>query len=130
MSYEIDVKKEDLLSVIDDKSLSEALKPLVREIYLFDTFIAGTSYIEDPSLLDKLQINERLKLVREESKFDDLAILIQNSEGKKLGYVPRKDNVIFSRLMDAGKLLIGKVKEKDQIGSFSRIRISIYLIDY
>lgn len=130
MSYEIDVKKEDLLSVIDDKSLSEALKPLVREIYLFDTFIAGTSYIEDPSLLDQLQINERLKLVREESKFDDLAILIQNSEGKKLGYVPRKDNVIFSRLMDAGKLLIGKVKEKDQIGSFSRIRISIYLIDY
>lgn len=130
MSYEIDVKKEDLLSVIDDKSLSEALKPLVREIYLFDTFIAGTSYIEDPSILDQLQINERLKLVREESKFDDLAILIQNSEGKKLGYVPRKDNVIFSRLMDAGKLLIGKVKEKDQIGSFSRIRISIYLIDY
>lgn len=57
------------------------------------------------------------------------AILILNEEGKKLGYVPEKDNIIFARLMDAGKLLKAKISKITQKGSFTQISVGIYLVD-
>ena len=53
-----------------------------------------------------------------------------NGEKQKLGYVPEKDNIIFSRLMDAGKLLTAQVKKIEQKGGFRQISIGIYLIDF
>lgn len=34
-----------------------------------------------------------------------------NAEKKKLGYIPEKDNIVFSRLMDAGKMLKATISE-------------------
>ena len=31
--------------------VDKLLKPLIREIHLFDTYIAGTTHLEDPSIL-------------------------------------------------------------------------------
>ena len=45
----------------------------------------------------------------------------------KLGYVPRDDNVIFSRLMDAGKRLYASILEKEWRNRWLRIAIRIYL---
>lgn len=55
------------------------------------------------------------------------AIVIKNSDGVKVGYVPREDNVIFSRLMDAGKLLFGKITDKESKGKWLKLKIGIYL---
>ena len=71
-----------------------------------------------------------LNLRREDNKFDDKAILVLNDAGQKLGYVPEKDNVVFARLMDAGKLLKGKVISVEQKGGFHMIRIGIFLVDF
>lgn len=46
---------------------------------------------------------------------------------EKIGYVPREDNVVFSRLMDAGKALFARVISKEMRGSWLRIEIKIYL---
>ena len=130
MSNELTIKDTDLLTTITQTDLSDLIKPLVNEIHLFDTYVAGTSYLEDQSILEEIRIDDRLTLVREENKFDDKAILIQAKDGRKLGYVPEKDNLIFSRLMDAGKLLMAKVSTHDLRGSFHKIGIGIYLVDY
>ena len=130
MSNELMVKNEDLLAVVTDRNLGEILKPLVKEIHLFDTVIAGTSYIKDSSLFEALEQNEKLILQREDNKFDSKAILILNSQKQKLGYVPERDNQIFSRLMDAGKLLIAKVISVMNNDGFYRVRIGIWLVDY
>jgi hypothetical protein len=130
MSNELTVKNEDLLAVVTDRNLGEILKPLVNEIHLFDTVIAGTSFIKDSSLLEALEPNEKLILQREDNKFDSKAILILNSQKQKLGYVPERDNQIFSRLMDAGKLLIAKVISVMNNDGFYRVRIGIWLVDY
>ncbi len=130
MSNELTVKNEDLLEVVTDRNLGEILKPLVKEIHLFDTVIAGTSYIKDSSLFEALEQNEKLILQREDNKFDSKAILILNSQKQKLGYVPERDNQIFSRLMDAGKLLIAKVISVMNNDGFYRVRIGIWLVDY
>lgn len=57
------------------------LKPLIREIFLFDSYIAGTSYLKDKSIFEELQEGCRLTMQRERNKFDD--------------------NAVFSRLLDA-----------------------------
>ena len=62
--------------------------------------------------------------------FDSNAILILYEDGRKLGYILEKDNIIFARLMDAGKLLKAKITRIEQKGSFKRISVGIYLVDF
>ena len=130
MSNDLVINKGDLITTIEDKSLGEIIKPLVNEIHLFDTFIAGTTHLEDQSVLDEVPVGDKLNLRREENKFDQKAILVLDQSGRKLGYIPEKDNQIFSRLMDAGKLLIAKVDDIQVHGTFHKIKIGIYLVDY
>ena len=73
---------------------------------------------------------DRIILRRENNKFDENAILVLTEREEKTGYIPEKDNIVFSRLMDAGKLLIARVKTKDKKSSYIKIRISIYLVDF
>lgn len=130
MSNDIIIKDTGLLTTVAQTDLSDLIKPLVNEIHLFDTYVAGTTHLEDDSVLDELQAGNKLTLVREDNKFDNNAIVIQTKEGRKIGYVPEKDNLVFSRLMDAGKLLMAKTATHDVNGTYHRIGIGIYLIDY
>ena len=54
-------------------------------------------------------------------------IVIKTVDGVKIGYVPKQDNVIFARLMDAGKLLFGKITSKEKKGSWVKIYIKVFL---
>ena len=81
-------------------------------------------------MLETIKIGDQLTLQREENKFDSNAVMILNSEKKKLGYVPEKDNIVFARLMDAGKLLTAKISKITQKCSFTQISIGIYLVDF
>ena len=130
MSNDITISKNEIVDAIEKRSVAEIIKPLVNEIHLFDTFIAGTTHIKDQGVFAAISEGDKLSLRREENKFDDNAILILNKDGAKLGYVPENDNLIFSRLMDAGKLLIAKVIDIEELKDFRKIRIGIYLVDY
>ncbi len=123
-------KTGELVSIMESHDMGELLKPLVREIHLFDSFVAGTTHLEDPSVLKVMKVGDQLSLLREDNKFDSNAILILTAEKKKLGYVPEKDNIIFARLMDAGKMLSAKIKGIEKKGSFTKIAIGIYLVDF
>lgn len=81
----------------------------MNEVHLFDTYVAGTTHLEDKTVLDQIHLDDKLSLVREENEFDEKAIVIKTADGRKLGYVPEKDNLVFSRLMDAGKLLTARI---------------------
>ena len=119
-----------LIQTIDQQGLGEMLKPLIRDIHLFDTYVAGTTHLEDKSILNEIKTGDKLSLQREKNKFDENAIMIYTEDRKKLGYIPEKDNLIFARLLDAGKLLAAKIKKIDKKGSFTQISIGIYLVDF
>lgn len=106
-------------------------QPFERDIFLFDTYVAGTSHVKDVEKLEPLlKIGDRLSFLREpDNPYDEQAIVIKSSDGAKIGYVPRRDNVIFARLMDAGKVLFGKITEKEFKGNWLNIKIGIYLHD-
>ena len=126
----IEQKNGALVSAIGQQGIGEMLKPLIREIHLFDSFVAGTMHLQDPSVLEEVTVGDKLTLMREENKFDDNAILLLTESGKKIGYVPEKDNQLFARLMDAGKMLAAKVTKIERRGSFYQISIGIYRVDF
>ena len=122
--------KDALATIVDTGSLDEVIKPLSREIHLFDTYVSGTMFIKDTSVFEGLKRGDKLLLQREENKFDNNAILVMTEGKAKLGYIPENDNLIFARLMDAGKLLCGRIKNIDPKGTFRVINIEILLVDF
>ena len=126
----VEQKTGELVSAINQQGIGDLLKPLIREIHLFDSFVAGTTHLRDVSVLEEIQVDDKLKLIREDNKFDSNAVMILTEGGKKVGYVPEKDNVIFARLMDAGKLLAAKITKISKRGTFYQISIGIYLVDF
>ena len=130
MANELTERKQAFVSVVDRQELGDLIKPLIKEINLFGSYIAGTTHLNDKSVLDVIKVGNMLSLQREDNKFDSNAILILYEDGRKLGYVPEKDNIIFARLMDAGKLLKAKITRIEQKGSFKQISVGIYLVDF
>ena len=103
--------------------------PFERDIFLFDTYVAGTSYVDGIEDLEPhISEGDKLDFFREPNNaYDDKAIVIRNADGVKLGYVPQRDNIVFSRLMDAGKLLFGRITTKKWRDGWLKINIKIYL---
>ena len=103
--------------------------PFERDIFLFDTHVAGTSHVEGiEELVPYLKTDDRLSFFREpDNPHDKEAIVVKTDAGVKIGYIPRKDNVVFARLMDAGKMLFGKVISVELQGAWVKIDIGIWL---
>ena len=130
MSELVKIEDSGLISLLHGKGGNLAIpKPFERDIFLFDTHVAGTSYIEGIEELEPhLSVDDKLDFFREpDNPHDKRAIVIRNVDGVKIGYVPKADNVIFSRLMDAGKLLFGRITSKEMQGSWLKIEIKVYL---
>ena len=105
-------------------------KPFVQEVELLNCNIAGTTFIDLKDIEPNLKKNQLLVLKREpKNEYDDKAILILTEDGQKLGYVPQERNEILSRLMDAGKLLFGRLDEKNWVDRWLRLDIQVYLRD-
>lgn len=107
--------------------------PFVQELFLLECEIAGTGFVKDMEEKAKaLSQGATVSLIREaDNKYDALAIRIDNADGGKLGYVPRKKNEILARLLDGGKMLYGKVEEINfnEYSSWVTITVKIYLKD-
>lgn len=119
-----------MVSLLHGKGGDVAIpKPFERDIFLFDTRVAGTSHVEGIEELEPyLNADDKLEFFREpDNQYDNKAIAIKNADGVKIGYVPKTDNVIFSRLMDAGKLLFGRISAKEKRGNWLRIDIRVFL---
>lgn len=130
MSDIIKSQGNDLVGLLHGKGGQLTIpKPFEKDIFLFDTYVAGTTHIEGiEELAEHLNIDDRLDFFREpDNPYDKKAIVIKTVNGVKIGYVPKADNVVFSRLMDAGKLLFGKISHKEIKGSWVKIDIKLFL---
>lgn len=119
-----------LIKLLHSKGGSNLPKPFEQEIFLFDTFVAGTTHIEDFEEIEPLlDIGLKLDFFREpQNQYDKEAIAVFVHDGRRIGYIPRADNLIFARLMDAGKLLFGKISDIEKQGNWTKISIKVYLL--
>ena len=82
------------------------------DIYLITVDVAGLMFIDNiDEISPKLQKGTYLQLFREKQNYYDCKAILVKFDGEKIGYVPRKHNLVLSRLMDAGKELYGIIKE-------------------
>lgn len=129
MKNELTKTQAGQIALLDQQALSDIIKPLSQEIHLFDSYVSGTLNVPAEVIKD-LKEGQKLVLQREASKFDANTVNIYTEDQIKIGMIPEKDNVVFARLMDAGKLLIARIREISYRGSLPMIGVGIYLVDY
>lgn len=115
-----------LLNIIEISGLT---LPFQNTIYLQSVRVAGMKYyIKDGFILLE---GDEIKLKREpDNKYDEYAIELFTAHGEKIGYIPRKTNKIFARLMDGGKILSAKVRTVEYyFESLHEVWIRIFLND-
>jgi hypothetical protein len=104
--------------------------PFVREIFLMECHIAGTTYVNIKELEPDLNTDDILIFRRDSNNaHDPLAILILDKSGNKLGYVPKTRNEVIARLMDAGKMIFGKLAAKTWFENWLKVEIKVFLRD-
>ncbi len=63
--------------------------------------IVGSNFVKAEAIVAALQPGAELTLIREPSNpFDPLAVAIYDAEGRKLGFVPKKQNTVLSQFID------------------------------
>ena len=80
------------------KILIDKYIPKSKRIFLLDTYLSGTKYIRNFGL--KIKDAHILDLYRE---FNGVSF---NANKEKVGYVPKEQNEIIARLIDAGKKIV------------------------
>ena len=130
MKNELITSAANQIALMDKKELSDIIRPLSKQIHLFDSFVSGTLGSEEQEIYRKLKQGQKLLLQRQEKTFDSNAISILTEEGVRIGLVPEKDNVVFARLMDAGKLLTAEINNVHFMEKMPVISIGIYMTDY
>lgn len=98
------------------------------EILLVNHHIAGTAHVpEAESLTADLELGMTVRLIREKNAYDAFATRIETADGRKLGYLPKGENVVLARLLDAGLNLYGKLTNWTMKGNWPYIRVDIFL---
>jgi hypothetical protein len=103
--------------------------PFARSIRLLDSFVTGTFFVKGiESLAQKLREGDRLTLLREpDNRYDRYAIVVKDGAGNKLGYIPRKNNIVLANLMDAGKSIYATLTGKSSAYSSVNLSIGIFM---
>ena len=87
--------------------------PFMREIYLKRQCIVGTRYVGgSDELVEDLKEGSRITFLREsDNQFDSNAIMALDEQGRKLGYIPKRENELMAALMGAGKYFYGIITD-------------------
>jgi hypothetical protein len=104
--------------------------PFVREVFLLECHVAGTSHRALEEVEPALTPGDLLIFQREPmNPVDSLAIRILDGQGRQLGYVPRERNEVIARLLDAGKVIFGKLDGKEWRGRWLKLDLRVFLRD-
>lgn len=123
------VKIESNLAIKNEIDMNEYLKPMSRDISLFDSTISGTYRLKDKTALLNIKEGDKLNFQVSSSKFSE-DIELHDVDDKIVGYISEADSVFFMKLMKAGKYLFAIVRKVDKSASMPLINIEIFLKDF
>lgn len=123
--------QSNLSTILNSPFGGEMIKPFSRTIFLRHMPVAGILHIDNyDSLLKSLKVDDELLLVREpQNEYDNWAIMVMTKNHEKLGYIPRRENKIPARLMDAGKKLLIYVSSVEDSDRWDPLWIALYMED-
>jgi hypothetical protein len=98
-----------------------------RKFYLLQCFVAGFRFHSGMQHLDQMKEGELLDLRREpDNAYDDSAIALYWNE-LKIGYIPKEENTLLSRLLDAEALeMIAEITHlKKEVRPWENLHIAV-----
>ncbi|MGJ7029565.1 HIRAN domain-containing protein [Niabella hirudinis] len=101
-----------------------------HRIYLLQSFVRGFRFYEGMRLLDQMQEGDMLQMVREpENQFDTSAIALHFNK-HRIGYIPREDNELLSKLMDAEVLQMQAeiTHLKKEAKAWENVHVAVYVL--
>ena len=105
--------------------------PFMRESFLKRQVIVGTRFLGgSDELVEDLKKGSRITFLREpDNEFDPNAVMALDEQGRKLGYIPRRENELMGALMTAGKYFYGIITEPPDTDEYSdrRTPLSIWM---
>ncbi|MDQ1314435.1 MAG: hypothetical protein QG662_544 [Pseudomonadota bacterium] len=97
-------------------------------ILLQDSPLAGFQYHAGKALWTRMRVGDALTLIREpDNPYDPMAVRVE-WQGRKIGYVPRRENDDVARLLDRGRILSARIVRLSEVRDpWSRVRFEILL---
>ncbi len=81
----MDQMKDMILEAVEMNGIENVVMPLMNEIFLSFTDIAGTRYVDNQDVFKRLEKNDPLLLEREaDNEYDSNAIKVLTTNGKNL----------------------------------------------
>ncbi len=90
--------------------------------------LAGFQYHEGKALWEQMKVGDALTLVREpDNAYDPRAVRVE-WQGRKLGYVPRKENEAVARQLDRGNKLEARIVQlRKHRDPWKRVEFEVFL---
>jgi hypothetical protein len=90
--------------------------------------LAGYRYHAAAEVWDELKVGDVLELSREPENSHDRSAVSVSWKGRKLGYVPRRDNAAVARALDRGTMLRARIsKLSDEVNPSRRIQFEVFV---
>ncbi|MDP3419535.1 MAG: HIRAN domain-containing protein [Thiobacillus sp.] len=101
---------------------------VAAHILLQDSPLAGFQYHAGKALWPQMRVGDALTLVREPDNAHDARAVRVEWQGRKIGYVPRRENADVARLMDGGQQLAARITRLAEVRDpWSRVRFEILI---
>jgi hypothetical protein len=101
---------------------------VAAHILLQDSPLAGFQYHAGKAVWPQLRVGDALTLVREPDNPHDARAVRVEWQGRKIGYVPRRENADVARLMDGGQQLAARITRLAEVRDpWSRVRFEILI---
>jgi hypothetical protein len=101
---------------------------VAAHILLQDSPLAGFQYHAGKAVWPQMRVGDALTLVREPDNRHDARAVRVEWQGRKIGYVPRRENADVARLMDGGQQLAARITRlADVRDPWSRVRFEILI---
>jgi HIRAN domain len=105
-----------------DPVFAEKIRILVQ-----DAALAGLRYYAAAEVAHELRVGDALELVRERDNPHDSNAIAVTWQGRKLGYVPKRDNVALAWALDRGAPLSARVSRLARPPKVRRIEIEVFV---
>ena len=115
------------LLVAAAQALGEESSPSVR-ILVQESPLAGYRYAAAPEVWPLLRVGDRLELSREPDNPHDANAVRVEWRGRKLGYVPRRDNATLAWGLTRGEVLHARITRlQPHPNPAQRVRFEVYV---
>jgi len=118
---------QSFLSSLGSRAAGEKKQHQEKEFFFNEFYVAGYPYYQAEEIEETLLEGKQVYFVREPGCQHDSRAVEVYANGKKLGYIPRRDNNNIAQLMDKGITINGEICKRnfDDIPC-RRVKISAY----